>query len=146
MGNKKIDEAKKIKDISVAMPMRIAGASYEMIGQKLGFSRQYAHKLISGHLQQLAAENRDSFTELQELELGRLDRLLLGVWNAAISGDPQSIDRTLKIMERRSKLLGLDAPERKEISGVDGGPIEFEHYTDEQLIAMISDGDEESAH
>ena len=34
-------------------------------------------------------------------------------------------DRIMKIMERRAKLMGLDAPVRAELSGPDGGPIEL---------------------
>ena len=34
-----------------------------------------------------------------------------------------AVDRLLKISERRSKLLGLDAPKRTELSGPEGGDI-----------------------
>lgn len=57
--------------------------------------------------------------ELKELELGeaekiramendRLDRMLSGVWTQAQQGSINHINTVLKIMERRSKLLGLD--------------------------------------
>lgn len=36
-----------------------------------------------------------------------------------------AIDRLLKIEERRAKLLGLDAPKKTELTGADGGPVEF---------------------
>ena len=50
---------------------------------------------------------RESAAEILELELTRLDRLLMAVYPAAINGDLQAIDRALKIEDMRAKLLGL---------------------------------------
>jgi len=33
----------------------------------------------------------------------------VALWSSAMKGDPKSIDRILRIMERRARLLGLDA-------------------------------------
>jgi hypothetical protein len=35
--------------------------------------------------------------------------MLLGLWQKASRGDPASVDRVLRIQERRARLLGLDA-------------------------------------
>jgi hypothetical protein len=51
----------------------------------------------------------------------RLDRLLAAIWNQAIEGDGESIDRCLRIMKRRSELLGLDAP--KNVKMEHGGRV-----------------------
>lgn len=60
-----------------------------------------------------------------------------------------AIDRAVRIMDRRARLLGLDAPTRKEISGPDGKPIQTEDVTTgakttlrEKLIAFMK-GDED---
>jgi len=52
------------------------------------------------------------------------------------TGDPRFLDGVLKCIERRCKLLGIDAPERKECSGPDGGPIQLTALSDEQLEAI----------
>ena len=44
------------------------------------------------------------------MELERLDKLHDSLWLLATSGDVAALDRILHIMERRSKLLGLDSP------------------------------------
>ena len=75
--------------------------------------------------------------ELRKLELERLDKLLLGVWPQAVRGNQGSVDRALRIMERRAKLLGLDAPVKSEWSGPDGGPIEVTDAR-ERLLALIN--------
>jgi hypothetical protein len=51
------------------------------------------------------------------LELMRLERLHAAVWPQAIRGDVNAVDRVLRIMERRARLLGLDAPKRVAMSG-----------------------------
>ena len=44
------------------------------------------------------------------LELERLDALTLAAWPRARAGDDRAIRVVLRIMQRRAKLLGLDAP------------------------------------
>jgi len=62
---------------------------------------------------------------LRALELLRLDELLNALWDTAIAGDLKAVDRVLKVMERRAKLLGLDAP--------------FEIKTDGQIHIKVID-------
>jgi hypothetical protein len=49
--------------------------------------------------------------------------LLKAMWSKAMKGDVARVDRCLRIMERRAKLLGLDAPSKQEHTGKDGGAI-----------------------
>ena len=57
------------------------------------------------------------------IEEERLDALLLQWWGAA-QHDLHAFDRVLRLLERRAKLLGLDAAQKLEHSGKDGGPIQ----------------------
>jgi predicted transcriptional regulator len=54
------------------------------------------------------------------------------------NGDPRALDGILKCIERRCKLLGLDAPQKQEHTGKNGGPIvvmdQFKGWTKEDLI------------
>ena len=47
---------------------------------------------------------------LRELEVQRLDAMLGAVWDNVLQGDAGAVSTALKISERRSRLLGLDAP------------------------------------
>ena len=47
---------------------------------------------------------------LRELEVQRLDAMLYAVWGNVLQGDVGAVNTALKISERRSRLLGLDAP------------------------------------
>ena len=104
-----------------ALQLRLAGVSYEEIASRLGYSdRGSAWRSVMAALKTTLREPAD---ELRKLELERLDRLLLGVWPQAVRGNQGSIDRALRIMERRARLLGLDVPTRQDnavimVSGV----------------------------
>lgn len=106
-----------------ALEHRKAGATYEQIAQQLGYANpSAAQKAI---LSALHKTLREPAEDVRALEVARLDRLLLGQWKAAIGaaekpGDPAAVDRVLKIMVRRAKLLGLDAPVRVNVRRVVG--------------------------
>jgi hypothetical protein len=95
-----------------ALLLRLAGAGYAEIARLLHCSRTTAMYHVERALKDAW---RDPVEQLLRLELGRLDRLQLGVWQKALAGDVEALDRVLKLMARRAKLLGLDAPARHEI-------------------------------
>lgn len=85
------------------------------------------------------AELNDDVDELRALEADRLDRLFFVAYKKAVRDqDLAAIDRTLRIMERRARLLGLDMPVRAELSGLDGGPVQIENVTADELDALIA--------
>ncbi len=95
-----------------AVALRLSGATYESIGETIGVSTPAAFKLVKTALEKLAKDTETDAVPLRELELQRLDRLQFGLWAKAQKGDLNAVDRALKIMERRAKLLGIDAPEK----------------------------------
>lgn len=54
-------------------------------------------------------------------------------------GNPAFLDGVLRCIDRRCKLLGLDAPEKKELFGKDGGPIQTEQRTKPDLSKLSTD-------
>jgi hypothetical protein len=93
-----------------ALELRKAGATYEVIAHQLGYaSARGAHKAVASALKTTLREPADA---VRELELTRLDAMLLPLWRRVQKGDERAIDRALKIEERRAKLLGLEAPTR----------------------------------
>lgn len=81
-----------------------------------GYDERYAYKDFARELKKLQAEVRESVNELRLLQLERLDDLLKGVWERAKGGSTKDIYAALAIMERVSKLTGLDAPELIEMN------------------------------
>lgn len=91
-----------------AVELRLAGAGYEQIAQQVGYrGPSGAHQAVQRGLEKLLHE---SPPEVRQLELERLDALLLGLWPKARRGDSAAVDRVLKVMERRSVYLELAKP------------------------------------
>ena len=100
----RIERQQRIADI---IQMRLQGCTLRAIGkaQDPPVSAVAIHKTIKRALEDMV---REPFEEARELELMRLDELLVGVYGRAISGDVACIDRALAISDRRVRLLGLN--------------------------------------
>lgn len=92
-----------------ALELRRAGVGYEDIVRlhpELGYkSRGACATDVKRALEQTITEPA---RDLIQLELDRLDRMLLGLWNGAAKGNVAAVDRVLRIMERRARYQGLD--------------------------------------
>lgn len=115
-----------------AVAMRLAGLDYETIANRLGYaSRGAACQDITRALEANVAEQNRNADVLRQEELQRLNRLQAGVWQAAVSGDTKAVDTALRIIDRRCKLLGLDAPVRHEVVTLDAIDAEIRRLTAE---------------
>jgi hypothetical protein len=101
-----------------ALELRKRGMNYSQIGEKLGCSRSTACRYVLSELENLADKCREEAVHVRDLELQRLDALYLKAWEAVEGGDLPAIDRCLRIMERRAKLLGLDAAQKVDVQGL----------------------------
>src|SRR5687768_16568296 len=85
-----------------------AGYGFREIAQAVGYkgpsSAHYAFKAALGSVLRPAAQ------ETLTLELGRLDAMQRAIWPLAQRGDLKAQQQVLRLMERRSAYLGLDAP------------------------------------
>ena len=91
-----------------ALELRKEGHSYESISEQLGYStRSASYKAVMRRLREV---DRPAVSMLRELEVQRLDAILYAVWNDVLQGDAGAVSAALKISERRSRLLGFDAP------------------------------------
>lgn len=103
-----------------AVALRLAGLDFVNIAEQLGYTNRAAasmdvEKAISARIE----DGTRSIDELREIELLRLDRLQAAAWAKALTGEHKSIELVMKIIDRRCKLLGLDAPERHEVVTLD---------------------------
>jgi hypothetical protein len=95
---KRADTAQRRKQ---AIDMRMAGASYQQIADRLGYTTRGA--------------------ACQDVTVSH-GRVIKDDFDEPILDDGptlSAIDRILKIQERRAKFLGLDAPQRHEVVSVD---------------------------
>ena len=100
----------------MALELRQAGLGYREIAIVLtnkGFQCKFttAYKDVIKALDELKDKTMEEADKLRTLELTRLDTMLKSIWSKVVKGEVASIDRALRISERRSKLLGIDAPQ-----------------------------------
>jgi len=77
-------------------------------------------KSLRTALADLAETTESKTAEWRAIELDRLDELHRAIWDKAVGGDLAAFDRVLKRMERRAKLLALDAPAKVAPTTPDG--------------------------
>ena len=107
-----------------ALDLRIAGATYRQIGQQLGVSYQTAYRDVDESLSELAELQRGKAEKLREIELERLEKMTLGLWPKVRHGDEKAVRALVSVMDRRAKLLGLDAPSKQDLTS-GGQPVAF---------------------
>lgn len=102
----------------MAFDMRVAGAPYDVIADKLGYaSGDTARQAILQRINKHFKQSEEDVAEIVEMELRRLDELQLICWRRAKDGDLAAVDRILRIMERRAKMLGYDQEQASTIQG-----------------------------
>jgi hypothetical protein len=97
------------KEILV-VSLRRQGLTWDQISDQVGYSSPSSSR--DAYLRASRRVIRDDIEDIRNLELDRLDVAMNGIWIGVQSGDTQSIVLMLKIMDRRAKLLALDAPRR----------------------------------
>lgn len=115
MGKKNVggNAARRVKsaeDAEKALRLRRGGATYKAIGTALGFTEQRAHAIVRGELARLAAATAEAAEAIRQLELVRLDAMTMGLWPKASAGDVRSVEAMLRLMERRARYVGIEAP------------------------------------
>lgn len=98
-----------------ALRLRMSGATLQEVADRLGFnSRQAVWKATTSLLER---QEREATAEWQALQLARLERLLLAVWQDALDGDNRAGQQALRILQELGKLTGVSGPRRVETSG-----------------------------
>lgn len=96
-----------------AFDLRLKGLDYHEISDRLDVSRVAAERLVKEQLK-LLQPTQEQLHEVMMLELGRLDYMTSRLMKRleGDSRDDAAYALLLKIAERRSRLVGLDAPKK----------------------------------
>lgn len=100
-----------------AIELRRDGKSYRAIAEALGVNIRTAYDYVQAELIALREVTIRDTHSLRALELERCDDLYSKLRRRIDKGDPFAIGVALKILERRSKLLGIDVPDRLDVIG-----------------------------
>ncbi len=90
--------------------LRRQGYTWDSISSDVGYSSPSSSR--DAFIRASRRVLREDVEEIRNLELDRLDLALKAIWPYVETGDIPAINTMLKIMERRSKMLALDAPKR----------------------------------
>lgn len=121
---------------ALALEMRKFGYSYDQIAEHFETSTASARGLVKTAMEHAI---REPGQEVIDLELQRLDQLYRLAFAAACNGDTDAITKCLAIQQRRAKYLGLDAPEKRELTGAAGGPLQLtgvRNMSDDELAQL----------
>lgn len=96
-----------------ALSLRLAGLTYEQIGERLKISPSGAANLIA---RSLSRAEQMSVDQLRATENARLDRAQMAIWPQVLQGDQKAIGMFLRISAARRQMNGLNAPVKLNIS------------------------------
>lgn len=101
-----------------ALQLRAARLTYQQIADRLyNGDRSNCYKDIQKAVE---AAEKEAVTEVRAQEILLLDQIARPQIKRALDGDEKAATVLLRIMERRAKYLGLDAPTQVEQTGAGG--------------------------
>jgi hypothetical protein len=109
-------EAKELK----VLELRRAGFTFQRIAEEVGYNQASgAQRALERIMTRNVPQAPDEF---RWQELDRLDRMQVALWPRAMKGDDRAIGTIVRLMERRARLVGIDAPQRiqAEVVNYDG--------------------------
>lgn len=115
-----------------AIELRIGGATYMQIAEQLDVSLSCAYDTVQRVLRRAGEKALEDATAMVALEAERLDRMQAKLWPQVARGDQGAVDRVLRIMKRRAEMLGLDQPQRQEVT------YDFGHLSDDELAQEVA--------
>ncbi len=108
----------------LALELRKGGLVYRDIAAKLGVDVRTAWADVNAELVALRDQAHQDAQDVRNLELERCDAMTQGLWAGVQSGNSKAVMAAVRVSERRARLIGLDAPEKREHSGSIGSDPE----------------------
>jgi len=95
------------------LELRLAHLRWEDIAKQVGYASGGA--AYNAYKRALVRTLQEPADEIRQQEQERLNRLASVYYRQALQGDAQAASLMLKIMERRSRLIGLDQPIKQQV-------------------------------
>jgi hypothetical protein len=106
---------------------RLDGWTIRQLAAHFEVTQGTIHKVLTKEYGRLERNTRETMDHLKMIHRERLEFMYKALVPLIAKGNPRSIDMACKILERQSKLEGLDAPEKKQVD------ITVE-YSDAELV------------
>lgn len=124
----------------LAIELKAKGLSYSQIGKELGVSQKTAYYDVQKAADAHEKRVREKAENYIAVDLRTIDFVQRNMATIVQDAEQKASERSsagntvIKGLERRAKLLGYDAPDRIETTGVGGAPIQVENViSDEEL-------------
>lgn len=125
-----------------SLRLRQAGASYRAIARQLGVDVRIAWEDVQAELGALRDLATNQAEDIRELELRRLDDIVMKATLLLGTGCVKAGDLLVKCMERRARLLGLDAPTKVAPTNPSGDkPYEgydLSQLSEDELVTVLA--------
>jgi hypothetical protein len=114
--NADLEESDRVSRMEAAVALRMEGAPFSEIAEILGYSSAAQARIAIERALAALAQSPEDRDHLRFLEARRLERILRGLWKKA-TGEIESEEHlaaartALAIIDRHSRLYGLDAPQ-----------------------------------
>jgi hypothetical protein len=140
-GESKPEQEKRVEERrKKAIALRLAGVSVQAVYDQLKDLGYSSPDHVSMDLKRARERSRaqldNTVEELRDLQGERLERLLAGVWGAALKGDTRAADTAARLIERICKLRGLEAPTQIALTA----RIEMESTIVAETLVAVIDG------
>lgn len=119
------------------LELRAQGYSYPEIGRELKISHVAAREGTQRALRDWTTPNAMEVAAQESLKLYRLEQRY---YPLALAGDYDAFAATMKIMERRAKLFGLDAPKKFDIRAIVTNWASDNGLDPEATLALVAGG------
>lgn len=107
-GVRKGEEVEIAQKRAEILELRKAGMTFPAIAKAMGYKDHSG--VVKAYQKAMHETLAQPANEIRELEVARLDQMWQTWYPKAVGGNAGALDRCLRIMERRARLLGLDAP------------------------------------
>jgi hypothetical protein len=129
----------KAKMALIAYDMRIQGRTYRQISKALNISETAAYNCVKNCVLNNDTKLREKAEELRRIELERLDQMYRALMPRIKWGDPNAIEKGLKIMQQRGKYVpDLTEPDKLRLGEDPEAPFQFELAQQECMEVLKS--------
>ena len=123
------------QNTSKAVALRLSGESQQVIADKLRLTQARISQMLKVYFDAVREKTLQGVEELFGIELSRLDALLIAQWPMRKIAKNATV--ILAILERRHKLLGIEAPTKMQIGALPtqimGPQLDLNKLNDEEL-------------
>jgi hypothetical protein len=130
-------EPEQIERENKVLELRSQSFTWRAIAESVGYASGAG--ALKAYMRAIKRQQQEPVEAALFMELSRLDELQSTYWEPAVQGNMRAGEFVLKIMDRRAKFLGLDAPTKiqAEVVSYEGGAGSLDAEVDR--IARIID-------